>query len=203
MKKVISFLFIALLLLNGCSSLSFIPTPAKATLATTDYVNQSALKLVDETAAKVIEQTKSIIDEALKTDREKMDSLKSAMENQQKDVQAVLAKMEEIDALSGQMRDMVGRMKKDLNEVKAEMLDSIDVVWGSVRNLEKVDQTIHANLAQIEASIVKLRQIDAEFTAITDQMKLNIEILPKETLMKLRDAIGKFYDAQIPIQPDK
>jgi len=203
MKKTVSILFIALLLLNGCSSLSFIPTPAKATLATTDYVNQSMQKMIDETTNKVIEQSKSIMDEALKTDREKMDSLRSTMESQQKDVQVVLAKMEEIDALSGQMRDMVGRMKKDLNEVKAEMLDSIDVVWSSVRNLEKVDQTIQTNLAQIEASIVKLQQIDAEFRALTNQMKLNIEALPKETLMKLRDAIGKFYEAQIPIQPEK
>ncbi len=203
MKKTVSILFIALLLLNGCSSLSFIPTPAKATLATTDYVNQSMQKMIDETTNKVIEQSKSIMDEALKADREKMDSLRSTMESQQKDVQVVLAKMEEIDALSGQMRDMVGRMKKDLNEVKAEMLDSIDVVWSSVRNLEKVDQTIQTNLAQIEASIVKLQQIDAEFRALTNQMKLNIEALPKETLMKLRDAIGKFYEAQIPIQPEK
>lgn len=203
MKKTVSILFIALLLISGCSSLSFIPTPAKATLATTDYVNQSMQKMIDETTNKVIEQSKSIMDEALKADREKMDSLRSTMENQQKDVQAVLAKMEEIDALSGQMRDMVGRMKKDLNEVKAEMLDSIDVVWVSVRNLEKVDQTIQTNLAQIEASIVKLQQIDAEFTALTNQMKLNIEALPKETLMKLRDAIGKFYEAQIPIQQEK
>jgi chromosome segregation ATPase len=203
MKKTVSILFIALLLISGCSSLSFIPTPAKATLATTDYVNQSMQKMIDETTNKVIEQSKSIMDEALKADREKMDSLRSTMENQQKDVQAVLAKMEEIDALSGQMRDMVGRMKKDLNEVKAEMLDSIDVVWVSVRNLEKVDQTIQTNLAQIEASIVKLQQIDTEFTALTNQMKLNIEALPKETLMKLRDAIGKFYEAQIPIQQEK
>ncbi|PIS28814.1 MAG: hypothetical protein COT43_05540 [Candidatus Marinimicrobia bacterium CG08_land_8_20_14_0_20_45_22] len=201
MKKVVSLLFVALLILDGCSSLSFIPTPAKATLATTDYVNQSLQKMVDETTVKVIEQTKSIMDEALKADREKMDSLKSMMENQHKDVQTVLAKMEEIDALSAQIRDMVGKMKKDLNEAKAEMLDSIDVVWVSVRNLEKVDQAVRTNLTQIEANIVKLQQIDAEFTALTNQMNLNIEVLPKETLMKLRDAIQKFYEAQIPIQP--
>lgn len=160
-------------------------------------------KMVDETTQKVIDQAKSIMDEALKADREKMDSLKSMMENQQKDVQAVLAKMEEIDALSAQMRDIVGKMKKDLNEAKAEMLDSLDVVWVSVRNLEKADQIFQTNLVQIEASIVKLQQIDAEFTALTNQMNLHIDALPKETLMKLRDAIGKFYEAQIPIQPGK
>lgn len=182
MKKVVLFLFLSLLFLASCSSLTFIPTPPKATIATTDYVNRSMQKQVDEAIKKIIEQTKSILDEMQAAERDELETLRTALENQQKNVQIVLSKMEEIDAVALQMRNIVGTMKKDLNDTKKEMLDSMDVVWASVGNLE--------------TNIDKLKQIDAEFTALTNQMNNQIDALPKETLMKLQEAIGKFYEGQ-------
>lgn len=187
MKKVVLFLFLSLLFLASCSSLTFIPTPPKATIATTDYVNRSMQKQVDEAIKKIIEQTKSILDEMQAAERDELETLRTALENQQKNVQIVLSKMEEIDAVALQMRNIVGTMKKDLNDTKKEMLDSMDVVWASVGNLE--------------TNIDKLKQIDAEFTALTNQMNNQIDALPKETLMKLREAIGKFYEGQNFIPP--
>lgn len=196
MKKVVLFLFLSLLFLASCSSLTFVPTPPKATIATTDYVNQSMQKQVDETTQKVIEQTKNILDEMQAAERAELETLRTALENQQKNVQIVLSKMEEIDAVALQMRNIVGTMKKDLNDTKKEMLDSIDVVWASVGNLEKTNQAIKASITQLETNIDKLKQIDAEFTALTNQMNNQIDALPKETLMKLQEAIGKFYEGQ-------
>jgi chromosome segregation ATPase len=192
MRKTITFLSIVLLALSGCSSLTFIPTPPKVTIATTDYVNTQMQSLADKTSQEVLEKTQTIIDEAIAAEREKVKELEAAFASQQKDVQTVLASINDVNTTATQIREIVGRLRKDLNEVKKEVADSLDSVWGGIDNLSATDMRLQTNIAQAESNINALEQANEKLLKTTDDMKIRLDGMSRETILELRQVLDTF-----------
>jgi len=192
MKRFVVLFTLTLVVVSGCSSLTFIPTPPKATLATTDYVNTQIQSLADKTSQEVLNKTQTIIDEAIAAEREKVKELDATLASQQKDVQTVLASINDVNTTAAQIRDIVGRLRKDLSDVKKEVADSLDSVWGGIDKLNAADTRLQSNIAQTETSINNLEQSNEQILKTTDAMKIRLDGMSKETIMELRQALDEF-----------
>jgi len=192
MKKFLIIVSIALIALSGCSSLTFIPTPPKATLATTDYVNTQVQSLAEKTSQEVLEKTQTIIDEAIAAEREKVKELEATLASQQKDVQTVLASINDVNTTATQIREIVGRLRKDLGDVKKEVADSLDSVWGGIGNLTEADTRLKSNIAQAETNIDNLEKANEQLLQSTSAMKIRLDGMSKETMLELRQALDEY-----------
>jgi len=192
MKKTFLILTITLAVLSGCSSLTFIPTPPKATIATTDYVNTQVQSLSDKTAQEVLQKTQTVIDEAMAAEREKVKELEATLASQQKDVQTVLASINDVNTTATQIREIVGRLRKDLSDIKKELADSLDSVWGGINDLTAADARLKSNIAQAENNINALEQTNEQLLQTTDAMKIRLEGMPRETILELRQVLDEF-----------
>ncbi|MFH1213129.1 MAG: hypothetical protein V1681_03515 [Candidatus Neomarinimicrobiota bacterium] len=196
MKKAFLLLLVLVLGLAGCSSLTFIPTPPKATLATTDYVNNQVQSLAEKTSQEVLEKTQTIIDQAIAAEREKVKEVEAILESQQKDVQTVLSSINDVNTTATQIRELVGRLRKDLSDVKQEVADSLDSVWGGMNNLTEADNLLKTNITQAETNINNLEKANEQLLQSTGAMKIRLEGMPKETMQELRQAIDNYYKQQ-------
>jgi chromosome segregation ATPase len=140
----------------------------------------------------VLNKTQTIIDEAIAAEREKVKELDATLASQQKDVQTVLASINDVNTTAAQIRDIVGRLRKDLSDVKKEVADSLDSVWGGMDKLNAADTRLQSNIAQAETSINNLEQSNEQILKTTDAMKIRLDGMSKETIMELRQALDEF-----------
>jgi len=164
----------------SCSSLTFIPLPPTATVATTDYVNKSIDQNIEKTTREVLERTSSILDSLSAAQKLELDQLRQTLESQQSNIQQVLASMEEVNTTAAQIRGIVGRLRNDLNDTKREMMDSLDVA--------------NHRIAALETRAQALERSAQNLLNLTTQMQAQITQLPEATLGELKTAIDQFYD---------
>jgi len=189
-----------LTLLSGCSSLTFIPTPPAATLATTDYVNKQMATVAEKTTQELLEKTRNILDESLAAERARLDELKSAMESQQKDIASsmefIKQSKQEIDQTVTTIQDIVAKERKKVDLFKREVADSLDNLWNGINQLQTTDQKLQENIALLEANINKLERANEQLRQDIAQINVRLEGMPKETMLALRKAIENFYQLQ-------
>lgn len=194
MKHVVFLVLLSgCLLLVGCSSLSFIPTPPAMTIATTDYVNAQLAEQTAKTTEEVLAKAQSIIDELLAKERARMEELQATLQKQQGDVEKVLSSMEEVNATAAQIREIVNRMRRDLGDTKKEMADSLDVVWDGIGQLRAMDNNLQNNIKLLNDNLQRLDRLNQELKNLTDQMQIRLNGMPRETLTKLQQLIDEYY----------
>lgn len=191
-KKLLVIVLMSVLL-TGCSTMPFIPTPPNMTIATTGYVDKQLEEQTAKTAEEVLAKAQNIIDELLAKERARMEELKSAMEKQQEDVQKVLTSMEEVNTTATQIREIVNRVRRDLGDTKKEMADSLDVVWDGIGKLRLMDNTLQGNIKTLEDNLARLDRLNQQLKQLTDQMQVRLNGMPKETLQQLQKLIEEFY----------
>lgn len=186
------FVFVISIFLIGCSSMSFIPP--QYSLATTDYVDKSLSANVEKTTKKVMSRAEKIINDALEIERARLDSLNRQLDTQQKCVDEVLSSMEEINQKSKQITNIFAKMMKELTYTRREMVDSLDVMSEAIsKSVARAELNIRALEESIQKNIKVLEKSDEKFKQLTNRMQNHIELLPKETLQDLQEAINNYY----------
>lgn len=185
------FVFVISIFLIGCSSMNFIPP--QYSLATTDYVDKSLSANV-ETIKKVMSRAEKIINDALEIERDRLDSLNRQLDTQQKCLDEVLSSMEEINQKSKQITNIFAKMMKELTYTRREMVDSLDVMSEAIsKSVARAELNIRALEESIQKNIKVLEESDEKFKQLTNRMQNHIELLPKETLQDLQEAINNYY----------
>lgn len=186
------FVFVISIFLIGCSSMNFIPP--QYSLATTDYVDKSLNANVEKTTEEVMSRAEKIINDALEIERARLDSLNRQLDTQQKCVDEVLTSMEEINQKSKQITNIFAKMMKELTYTRREMVDSLDVMSEAIsKSVARAKLNIRALEESIQKNIKVLEESDEKFKQLTNRMQNHIELLPKETLQDLQEAINNYY----------
>ncbi len=168
--------------------------PPQYSLATTDYVDKSLNANVEKTTEEVMSRAEKIINDALEIERARLDSLNRQLDTQQKCVDEVLTSMEEINQKSKQITNIFAKMMKELTYTRREMVDSLDVMSEAIsKSVARAKLNIRALEESIQKNIKVLEESDEKFKQLTNRMQNHIELLPKETLQDLQEAINNYY----------
>ena len=195
-KQMVIFLSIfALFFLCGCTSMNFIPP--QFSLATADYVDKTISKTADKTAEEVMAKAETIIEEKIAEQKKQVETIIQDIENQRKNIEEVLASMEDITKKSKTIDYQFRKMMEDIQSSKRETRDNLDEMSVALNaSLEKMSDTLTVNLANlyklINDNVQSLEAQDQQFAEIINQLQTQLDGTPEKTLEGLREAIDEF-----------